>query len=297
MARKKIKEKTSRKDGLDPNKDNFIEKSMTAFEWAMSRRRQIGVALGVALLAAVAGIVVNRMIEADRAEASAELDEALAAALAPVVQLGDDPESPQEMDEGQPLTFETRGARATEAIGRAVKLEESRGGSAIGAAARLVEAGARLDSGEHEAAIAAYEAFLDGAGSDLDWLRPNALEGLGLALEAAGKTEEARTRFQELGRTATGRTVLAAKYNEARMTRILGDNTAAAELLREVVSGIAEGDYDRLDYLFVQAGNLLRTVDPEADVPSLPGGGMGGIDPAMLEQLMQAQQAGGGGLQ
>jgi hypothetical protein len=297
LARKKIKEKTNRKDDLDPRKDNFIEKSMTAFDWAMNRRRQIGVALGVALLAAVAGIVVSRALESRRAEASAALDGALAAALAPVVRLGDDPELPMEVDEGQPLTFETAAARATETVKRVAGLQEVQGGTAIGAAARLLEAGARLDSGEHEAAIAAYEAFLDEAGSDLDWLRPNAVEGLGLALEAAGRMEDSRSRFQELARTATGRTVLDAKYNEARLARSLGDNTAAAELLREVISGIVGGEYDRLDYLFIQAGNLLRAVDPEAHVPSLPGGGMGGFDPAMLEQLMRAQQAAGGGPQ
>ncbi|HUT78635.1 MAG TPA: hypothetical protein VM285_13155 [Polyangia bacterium] len=297
MARKKIKEKTNRKDDLDPGKDNFIEKSMSVFDWAMSRRRQLGVALGVALLAAVAGIIVNRVLESRRAEASAMLDEALTAALAPVEHLGDDPESPLEPEKGQPLSFESRAARATETIARATKVEQAEGGSAIGAAARLLEAGARLDLGEHEAAIAAYEAFLDEAGSDLDWLRPNAMEGLGLALEAAGKSEEARARFQEIGRTATGRTALAAKYNDARLARVLGDNTGAAELLREVMTGIVEDEYDRLDYLFIQAGNLLRAVDPEAHVPSLPGGGMGGFDPAMLEQLIQAQQAAGGGPQ
>lgn len=297
MARKKIKEKTSRKDDLDPSKDNFIEKSMSVFDWAMNRRRQIGVALAAALVIAIGGIVASRMIESRRADASQALDEVLAAALAPVVQLGDDPESPMEPDQGMPLSFESAAARATETVKRAGALQDSQGGTAIGAAARLAEAGARLDGGEHEAAIAAYESFLDEAGSDLDWLRPNAVEGLGLALEAAGRLEEARTRFQELARTATGRTALAAKYNEARLARALGDNTAAAELLREVISSVVEGEYDRLDYLFVQAGNLLRAVDPGAHVPSLPGGGMGGFDPAMLEQLIRAQQAAGGGLQ
>lgn len=299
MARKKIVTKKSQKDDLDPTKDQFVTRSISVLDWLVDRRRQIGLLLVVALIAAIAGIVIDRLMQSRNEDASALLGKGLEAATAEVVPPRDD-EIPAEEDEGERLTFETRGARATEALKRFDETVKEQGTSVVGRLAELGIADAHFDLGEYDEAIAAYQAFLADAKDDVAWLRVNATEGLGHALEAAGKLDEARAKFKELADQETGRVALLARYEEARIANQLEDKNAATELLKEVMKGIVddtENSYDRLDYLFVQASDLLLTLDPEADVPSLPGGGFGGlegIDPALLQQLIRAQQGAGG---
>jgi tetratricopeptide (TPR) repeat protein len=302
VARKKIVQKTRRKDELDPTKDQFVSKSISFLDWAVERRRQILLLLGVALVAAVAAILVNRAIESRRAEASALLGDALDAHLAPLVppQEGEVP-PPADEDEDRDLTYETSGARATESLKKFEIAIEDQGESSLGMMALLGAAAAHVDLGETDEAIAKYEQFLKGAADEHPWLRPNALEGLGQALEKAGKLDEARARYRELADSSEGRTRLVARYDEARIAELQGDVDAAKTMLAEIIAEVTEGgEYDRLDFLFVEAGERLKALDPEADVPALPGGGLGGldgIDPAVLQQLMQAQQAAGGGIQ
>ncbi|MFO8072991.1 MAG: hypothetical protein R6V85_14045 [Polyangia bacterium] len=301
MARKKIKsEKPRRKDDLDPNKDEFITRSMSYLDWAVERRRQIGAVLGLALLVAVVAILVNHFVESSRAESSLLLAEVTSGSLAPVTPDGPPAGLEEQGEEDVSLWFESRKERAEETLKRFEKVAEESGGTVFSTMGRLGAAAAHLDAGENEEAIAEYEKFLEGAGPELAWLRPNALEGLGHALEAAGKLEEARERFAQLAEESEGRVSLEARYHQARIAYLLEDRAEATELLGEVMDELVEkGDYDRLDYLFVQTGGLLETLDPEAEVPSLPGGRMGGldnIDPETLERLIEMQkQAGGGG--
>ena len=49
---------------------------------------------------------------------------------------------------------------------------------------------------------------------------------------------------------------------------------------------------DALDYLFLQARERALAIDPQADVPRAPSTGLGGLDgmdPAMLQQLLEAR--------
>jgi tetratricopeptide (TPR) repeat protein len=300
VARKKITQKTRRKDELDPTKDQFVTKSISFLDWAIERRRQILVFFGAAIVFSVAGILINRWIESKRAEASALLGEALDAHLAPLVppQEGEVP-PPEDEGEEDELIYESAGARATESLTRFEAAIEDQGSSPVGLMALLGAAAAHLDLGENDKAIEKYERFLQEGATDAPWLEPNALEGLGHALERAGKLDEARARYKELADGSEGRTKLVARYDEARIAERQGDEDAAKKMLEEIVGEITEGgEYDRLDFLFIEAGERLKALDPDADVPSLPGGGFGGLeglDPAMLQQLMQAQQAAGGG--
>jgi len=297
LARKKISAKTSRKDSLDPTKDQFITTTVSAADWAIERRRQIGVILGAALLAAIAGILIHRVLESREAAASASVFEGYEMMMAPLVPAGEE-EVPPESEEADVPVFESASARATESLRRFEEAVEDRGGGTLGAVARLGEADALLELGEHDRAIAAYEEVLGSSEGEAGWLRANALEGIGSALEAAGRLDEARARFRELAETGGGRAALVGRYEEARIADAQGDDKTAVELLGEVVGEIAEsGTYDRLDYLFVQARERLLILDPEADVPALPGGGMGGLeglDPEMLRKLLEAQGKSGG---
>jgi tetratricopeptide (TPR) repeat protein len=300
VARKKISQKTRRKDDLDPTKDQFVARSMSFIDWAVERRRHIGVILGVALVAAIGGIVVDRTIEGRRADASLLIGDALESFFAPLVPATDEIAAAEDEDEEERLSYETAGARATESLKRFETAVDDQGNSAIGLMSLVGAAASHLELGEVDEAIEKYERFLaEGGTGETAWLKYNALEGLGHALEQAGRLDDARARYKELAEQSEGRVKLFARYDEARIAQLQGDRAAAADILTEVVDAITEdGEFDRLDFLFIEAGERLKVLDPEADVPSLPGGGFGGmegIDPALLQKFLEAQQAAGGG--
>jgi len=292
VARKKITAKKSRKDDLDPSKDEFIEKSMTILDWAVERRKQIGVLLLVALVAAIAGIAFSNYRQAKAADSSALLDEGLAALVAPVITV---PEGEEVPPKEEMLYFESEEAKANEILRAFEKADEEGKGTFAGKAAILAEAGASLELGKTDDAIAKYEEFLSGIDEDVSWLEPNAREGLGHAYEAAGKLDEAAETFAEMAEKSEGRIALMARYNEARVAEKKGERNKAGELLSGILDELREeGDLNRLDFLFLQARERMLHINPQADVPSIPGGGMNGFDPQLLQQLIQAQQASGG---
>lgn len=293
MARKIITNKKSRKDDLDPNKDEFIERSMSFLDWAVERRKQIGALLIVALVAAIAGIAFNHYSESKAEEQSAAVEDELAAIVAPVIEIPDGEEVPPK---DELLYFESVEARANETLRAFEEAQKVVAGTNVGKMALLGKAGASFDLGKYADASAAYEEFLAGMDDETRWLEPNAREGLGHAYEAEGKLDEADKAFGELTEKSEGRLALLGKYHQARIAEKKGEKNKAGELLTEVMEGITEdGQMDRLDYLFLQTRERLLNINPRADVPSLPGGGMNGFDPQLLQQLMQAQQAAGGG--
>ncbi|MCP4678106.1 MAG: tetratricopeptide repeat protein [Deltaproteobacteria bacterium] len=298
MARRKIKttDKGNRKDDLDPSKDEFINKTLTVFDWAYDRRRPIALVLGIGLVAVILGIVADRMVESGKADAAALLSDGLQAAMAPLIPPSKDGED--SVDEKDPdfLTFENARARATETL-KQFETIKGEGSSTVGMIGEIGKAAAHFDLGEYDKAIAAYKKFLASGDKSLARLRPTAREGLGLALEATGKVDEAQKQFDDLVTKTQGAAANMARYHAARLARKKDDKDRAIELFKEVVDFYGEkGKVGQLDYVFLKSREQLLELDPKAEVPALPGGGMGGlkgIDPAILQQLMQAQQAGG----
>ncbi len=299
MARRKIKitDQKNRKDDLDPSKDQFIDKTLTIFDWAYDRRRPIALILGIGLMAVVLGIVADRMVESGRADASVMLSEGLQAAMAPLIPPSKDgDENPVGEKDPDFLTFDNARARATETL-KQFETMKGEGSSTVGMIGEIGKAAAHFDLGEYDKAISAYKKFLASGDKSLVRLRPTAEEGLGLALEATGKVDEARKQFDDLVTKSQGATANMARYHAARLARKKDDKERAIELFKEVVDFYGEnGKVSQLDYVFLKSREQLLELDPKAEVPPLPGGGMGGlkgIDPAILQQLMQAQQAGG----
>jgi tetratricopeptide (TPR) repeat protein len=298
VTRKKITVKTDKKDDLDPMKDKFITKSASIFTWVVDRKQPIGIFVVGALAIVVAIIVISSVVESGRAEASGLLDKGFEAYLAPVIPAA---EVPKDLKEKAPdlVYYTTRKARAEEAQKRFDKAAAEEAGAPIGAIARLGAAASQYDLGAFDKAAAGYEAFLDEADDGSAWLKANALEGLGQALEAQGKLDEARKRYKELGDLGDGTTSLIGRYHEARIAIQKGDKDAAKTILKDVIAAVKErGPIDALNYVFVASRELLLSIDPGADVPALPSAGLSGldgIDPEMLQQLIQAKQAAGAG--
>jgi tetratricopeptide (TPR) repeat protein len=154
-----------------------------------------------------------------------------------------------------------------------------------------------LDLGEYDKAIAAYRAFLGSKAATVDILKAQAVEGLGYALEASGKLEEAKKEFEKLMASSSGETKKMATYQTARLSEKKGEEDAAKKLYKDVLDAYGESEKpSRFDVIFVQARTRLLNLDPKAEVPDLPAGSgnpFEGMDPRLLQQLMQANRGAG----
>ncbi len=286
MARLKISKKEDRKDNLDPTKDEFVMRSMSFLDWAVERRRQIGVLLGLGLAAWIGVIVFNHVRDTHSEKVSGLLAEGLDASFAPVITASWEEaglSAPQ--DEKSALTFGTRDARARETIKRFDRVIAEAGNSPLASVSSFIKAGALMDQGRAKDAVALYEACLkDDA---LSFMADSIRMALAVALEAAGRGDEAIRQYEMLS-AGSGRTALWARFNAVRLRMDAGKDTAGAEKsLTEIVKSIASaGEPDRNDYLFVQARARLLAINPDADVPELPSG----LNPQILQQLLSARQ-------
>lgn len=290
MARKKIKAREDNQTQVDPNSDEFIQKTTSVLDWAYEHRRPLGLVAAVALIAAVSGITMDHFSSKQIAQRSMTLAKGLEAIVAPVMPASENEVVPP--NEDQRLTFDSLEARATESL-RAMGEVPADVGGGVEFAKLLVEAASHYDLGQFDKSIAVYEALLGRQDKGFDALRPTVLEGLALSLEAAGRKDEAKKHFEELSQM-TGVSGELGKYHVARIAEESGDLEQAKKLFKEVVDAHAErGQKSPRDYLFVQARERLLAFDPFAEVPAAVGSGLEGIDPEMLRQLMQMQ---GGGL-
>ena len=292
MARKKIVKKIDVKDDLDPNNDEFMVKSMSFLDWAVERRKQLGALMLLILLAAIGGIVANNIMDADKESSSALLEAGLEVAVAPIIPSENDIPA---ADDGK-VWFETTEAKTSKSLELFGKVIEQKPGSTYAAMATLNMAAAKYDTGKYDEAVKQYKAFLSSMDETTKWLQSNAIEGLGQALEASGKIDEARTEYKKLSTNAEGDIALIGKYNEARLIEKTDKDTAIT-MLKEVVDKVRDsGKTDKFNFLFVEAREHLLALDPDAVVPDLPTGmDLNNMDPAMLQRLIQARQASAGG--
>lgn len=295
VSSKKIKNTNKKsKEELDPLNDEFITKTSSILDWAYERRRALGLLIVVALVVAVAGIFTSRYFENKAAGESKFIADGLDAAMARIVV--PDKDSPEkERAEEESLTFDSVKARATEALKRWSDATTEAG--ELKGIAELGKAGALLDLGEFDKAIVAYKAFLASKTATADVLRVQAVEGLGYALEAAGKEKEAKAEFEKLRQSSGGEVKKMVTYQAARLAEKTGDKEDAKKLYKEVLATYNETNKpSRFDVVFVQARTRLLSLDPKAEVPELPSGtgsGLDGIDPRLLQQLMAQQRAAG----
>ncbi len=298
MSQKKIKRNDKKhSQDLDPDHDQFINKTAGFLDWAYAHRRPILLLIGLALVVSVAGIFINQMLEDQSTDASALLGEGLEASTAlvtppdPEADPADIPEKSEEDEEL--LTFDSSKARGTEMLNRWKKVV-SDADDKLKVIGELGVATSHFELGEYDKAIASFEKFLNDRNPKLAWLRPSAVEGLGYALEAAGKVDEARKKFEELMGESQGEAKRVATYQAGRMAQLKGDAEGAKKLFKQVLDSYSEEDRpSRFDLVFVQSRARLLELDPAAKVPDMPSSGMNGWDPRLIQQLMQAQQGAG----
>jgi tetratricopeptide (TPR) repeat protein len=300
LSSRTIKKTESKKQDLDPTRDEFITKTSSVFDWAYDHRRPLGLLIILALLAAVGGIVFSHFSEKKRAEESALVSSGLEASFALLKppaseEPAADKDKNDKNDKDDELTFATADARAKEALARWAKLADA-GDSKFKDIGLLEKGAAELDLGEYEKAKQSYEQFLAGSEKMPAWLKAQAMEGLGYALEAMNKVDEAKADFEKWMAESEGQTKTVATYHVARLSQKKGDAETAKKLYKEVLAQYKDTKPSRYDMVFVQARTRLLSLDPSAQVPDLPAGDMGafeGMDPRILQQLMQAQSGAG----
>ena len=297
MSSRKIRKSDSdKRDDLDPTNDEFIAKTTSVFDWAYEHRRPLGLLIVVALIASVGGIVFSKVMEKRRAEESSLVSNGLEAAFAPLKSGTESMPGAEGDEESDDLTFDNAQARAEEALKRWSDLVE-KGEPRFKSLGELEKAATLIDLGKYEDAVSSYEAFLKDGAKAPAWLKSQAMEGLGLALEAAGKVDDAKAQFEKWMNDSAGPTKTLAAYHTARLSQEKGDKEAAVKLYKEVMDTYKEGDAPgRYDVVFVQARTRLLSLDPSAEVPDMPAGDMGGLegmDPRILQQLMQARTGAG----
>jgi tetratricopeptide (TPR) repeat protein len=300
LSSRTIKKTETKKQELDPTRDEFISKTTSIFDWVYDHRRPIGLLIVLALLVAVGGIVFNHFSEKKRAEESQLVSSGLEASFAllkppaseePAADKG----KKDKKEKDDELTFDSANARAKEALVRWTKLADA-GDSRFKDIGLLEKGAAELDLGEFEKAKQSYEQFLSNGDKIPSWLKAQAMEGLGYALEALNKTDEAKADFEKWMAEAEGPAKIVATYHAARLSLKKGDTETAKKLLKEVMAQYKVEKPSKYDMVFAQARTRLLMIDPSAQVPDLPGGdmdGLEGIDPRILQQLMQAQSGAG----
>jgi hypothetical protein len=187
--------------------------------------------------------------------------------------------APKPPEEGAPddptPSFKSADERSDTALASYRKVISSHAGSGAAILARLGEAGVLLDKRNWDGALAAYR---DVQGSPLAkadvTVRAAALEGIGLALEAKGDTDQALKTFNELQGTGIAGQKELGMYHQARLLIAKGDLEKAKELLKSASDGVKSHDTPPttpggreirpFNFLESQIDDLLRRVDPGA---------------------------------
>jgi len=241
---------------------------------------------GIAAFVIVSAIVIfaQRFMSTGNAEAAAALESAIEISGAAI----DAEDKDGKDDNGKPV-FATREARTKKAAEAFASLSKKFGDDAIVPWAKLGEASAQVELGATEKARALYESAYNTGKSD-PAIAARALEGLGITLEALGKTADATKRFEELKKVAGDHNKDTAEYHLARLKLAAGDREGAKTLLK--------GLYDRLrnrpegepasKYLKGEVEVRLAEIDPTlVDRADSTAGGGESFSQEQLEQLMQ----------
>jgi hypothetical protein len=269
----------------------WLKKNFGALQWVI-----------IAAIVAGAGYAAWDHRSVKRAEAaSGELIKGTVAEKGRIS--GSTQSKPDEGSDDPTPVFKSVDERRDTALASYRKVTSTYPGSGAAILARLGEAGVLLDKRNWDGALAAYR---DVKGSPLAavdaGVRGAALEGIGLALEGKGDTDEALKAFKDLeGTNVLGQKELG-QFHQARILFAKNDLDKAKELLKTAKEGIkkassssasspAAGESHPFSFLESQVDDLLRRIDPSAVPPPAPVGGSGkSMSPEDLQRLQEQLQ-------
>jgi tetratricopeptide (TPR) repeat protein len=257
-----------------------------------------------ALLGLVVGVVGIGLawIYGKQAIAAGSVEQTqLLAVAAELANSGIDPaDADRKTDDGKAV-YPTVDARDRAAIDAYVRAASEDAKSLAGGWARLAEAALAMRLERYADAAKTFEAVYASHKED-DAMASRALEGLSLALEAAGSRADAERRLEELKGLDHGFSGRLAEYHLARIKLAAGDRDGAKASLKALYDSLVEatGKGERSPFLRGEVEVRLA----ELDSSLVHGGGMGAgaepgqLSPAEIQRLieqMQKQQSGASG--
>ncbi len=248
---------------------------------------------GIAAFVVISAVVIlaQRFMTTGNAEAASALESAIETAQAAI----DAEDKDGKTDDGKRVfaTSEARAKKTAEAFGAVSKKFRD---EAVSAWAQLGEASARMALGANAQAMTLYESvYAEGKGDPA--LAARALEGLGLALEALGKPDQARKRFNELKAVAGARNKDTAEYHLARLDLAKGDRESAKTLLKGLYDRLSERGEGEPESKYLKGEVEIRLAEIDSslvDKGVSPIGGGESFSPEQLQQLLQQMRSKGG---
>jgi hypothetical protein len=195
--------------------------------------------------------------------------------------------------EGKPVfKSETdRASKAAEAFASAIK---SAPDSTAAHWAKLAQGSVLTLAGKAGEAVPLFAATYTGRSSDQTALGALALEGQVIALEAAGKVDEALKQLEQLKKYDDGAYKDLAEYHQARFKLASGDRDAAKTLLKGVYDRLGSPAEGAPKSRFLKGEVEVRLAELDSSlVPA--GGGAQEFSPEEIQRLIQQLQQQQGG--
>jgi tetratricopeptide (TPR) repeat protein len=238
----------------------------SAKTWFDEHQRKLLIGLVVVVVVIAVWPTLAAQFNKSHREAGDSLIAALTTANAPIIPAGSEPagDAPEESFP----TLQARAEKAREAFAATAKRFPD---SPAATWAKLGEANALAQLGKQADAQKIYASMADR--TDLDpFVQAHALEGLGYALAAQQKYDEAAKRFAQMGAIDNGAYKVPADYQQARMQIALGNKQKAADILQALVKAERArpaGEGTRFESVVSDAELLLTELSVELNAPKL----------------------------
>jgi tetratricopeptide (TPR) repeat protein len=225
--------KYNRKQRIKPE-DEFVSFWHKAFNVLSPYARAIGVTLGSAVLVWFLVYGIGAYFERRTENAAEAFGRAVKIYDADLIT--DDNAAQPKPDEENPVPrFKTAKERADATLAELASVDSKYGSTDVAKDVALFQAGVFYDLGRFDDAEAAYRRFLKHAGKQAP-PSPLAQEGIGLALEARGKLDDALGAYKALEPAKGDYFRDRALYDQARVLGKKGDKKKAVELYQQVLT-------------------------------------------------------------
>lgn len=236
VARQKEQEEADRLLGRarpEPELPAEVEQVARTFsDFIEDHRGRILAVVGGGLALAAIAFGAQRLMSSGAAEQAAQLSSALEIVNAPL-----DPEDADGKTDDGKLVFKTEQERASKALAAFDVVVKSAGDGATGVWARLGGAAAQVELGKFDDAQKRFQDVYDKHAKEPQ-LAARALEGVGIALEGAGKQEEALKKFEQL-KSVDGSKELS-DFHVARIKLAKGDREGGKTMLKALYDQLSK---------------------------------------------------------
>ncbi len=247
----------TRKDLKGP--DEFITLTQRAMAWALAHKVQlIGGICGITVLVLLLS-AWNWYAQTQSDKASAAFGKALKIMDAPVLSQGNNENLPEDVK-----AYASEEEKLKAALGEFESVRKSFQGTKVSTLSAYFYGECSQRMGDHPKAVEYFKKYIEEAGKNAD-LTPFAIEGIGISLEAQGKSEDATKEYQKLTsdklyKEFTDRGM----YYLARLEQKSGKLETAAKMLREIEEKYPKSIYIQdVQKLLAQLPKVADSTQPD----------------------------------